>query len=127
PYNGAAPLRKLTHLLNQHILIPPDLASPTQANHQLTLQRADRRSHANAADIATFLAPSNPNWHRPSLLTLLNQHLALATREAQDRITKNYSDDVAAFDAIFSQAMTMADGLSNGIIKQFPARLAAVR
>ena len=53
---------------------------------------------------------------------MLNEHLALTTREAVDRLQKNYSDDVSNFDSIFNQAMMMADTLSSGIVKQFPNR-----
>jgi hypothetical protein len=55
---------------------------------------------------------------------MLNQHLALTTREAVDRLKQNWTDDVAAFDAIFSQAMMMADALTDGITKQFPTKVA---
>ena len=53
---------------------------------------------------------------------MLNQHLSLTTREAVDRLQKNYSDDVTNFDSIYSQSMMMADTLTNGIVKQFPGK-----
>jgi hypothetical protein len=53
---------------------------------------------------------------------MLNQHLALAMQEAVDRLQKKWNEDVSNFYAIFSQAMMMADALSAGIVKQFPAR-----
>jgi len=120
PYYGAAAGNKLAGLLRQHILIAVDLVAAAKANDQAKQKDADARWHANAADIATFLSGANPNWPRQAVLDMLNQHLALTTREAVDRLQKNYTDDVTNFDAIFNQAMMMADTLSNGVIKQFP-------
>ena len=83
---------------------------------------ADDRWHKNAADISGFLSKANPNWPKATLVDMLNRHLALTTREAVDRLTKNWDDDVPNFDNVFSQAMMMADALSDGIVKQFPAK-----
>ena len=54
---------------------------------------------------------------------MVNEHLALTTQEATARLQQRWDDDIAAFDKIFSQAMMMADALSNGIAKQFPGKL----
>jgi hypothetical protein len=120
PYYGAAAGAKLTDLLKQHILIAVDLVTAAKAGDTAKQNDADARWHQNAADLATFLSGANPNWPRQAVLDMLNQHLALTTREAVDRLQKNYSDDIPNFDAIFNQAMMMADTLSSGIIKQFP-------
>lgn len=122
PYYGAAAGQKLTDLLKQHILIAVDLVSAAKAGDQAKQNDADRRWHDNAADLATFLSGANPNWPRQAVLDMLNQHLALTTREAVDRLQKNYSDDIPNYDAIFNQAMMMADTLSSGIVKQFPGQ-----
>ena len=122
PYYGATAGQKLTDLLKQHILIAVDLVTAAKANDQTKFNDADQRWHANAADIATFLSGANPNWSRQAVLDMLNQHLSLTTKEAVDRLQKNYSDDISNFDSIFNQAMMMADTLSSGIIKQFPGQ-----
>ena len=123
PYYGAAAGQKLTDLLKQHILIAVDLVNAAKAGDQAKQNDADQRWHANAADLATFLSGANPNnWPRQAVLDMLNQHLSLTTREAVDRLQKNYSDDVTNFDAIYNQSMMMADTLTSGIVKQFPAK-----
>lgn len=122
PFYGAAAGAKLTDLLKQHILIAVDLVSAAKAGNAAKQADADKRWHQNAADIATFLSGANPNWPRQTLLDMLNRHLALTTQEAVNRLQKKWNDDVSNFDAIFSQSMTMADALSAGIIKQFPAK-----
>src|SRR5205807_8244102 len=75
PYYGAAAGQKLTDLLKQHILIAVDLVTAAKAGDQAKQNDADRRWHANAADIATFLSGANPNWSRQAVLDMLNQHL----------------------------------------------------
>lgn len=122
PYYGAAAGAKLTDLLKQHILIAVDLVSAAKAGNAAKQADADKRWHQNAADIATFLSGANPNWRRQTLLNMLNRHLALTTQEAVNRLQQKWNDDVSNFDAIFSQSMMMADALSAGIIKQFPAK-----
>jgi hypothetical protein len=122
-YYGNAAGAKLTDLLKQHILIAVDLVSAAKAGDAAKQADADRRWHENAAEIATFLSGANPNWPRQTLLDMLNQHLALTTQEAVARLQQKWSDDTAAFDRIFSQAMEMADALTNGIAKQFPTKV----
>jgi hypothetical protein len=122
PYYGSDAGAKLTGLLKDHINIAVDLVGAAKAGDNAKKTDADRRWHANAADIATFLSGANPNWSRDALLSMLNEHLALTTEEATARLQKRWSDDVMTFDKIYDQAMHMADALSNGIIKQYPAK-----
>lgn len=126
-YYGAAAGTKLTDLLKQHILIAVDLVTAAKAGDAAKQADADKRWKDNAADIATFLSGANPNWPKQALLDMLNQHLTLTTQEAVARLQKNWTADVAAFDSIFSQAMSMADALTDGIAKQFPAKVASAR
>jgi hypothetical protein len=121
-YYGADAGNKLTSLLKDHITIAVDLVAAAKAGDKAKQDDADRRWHANAADIATFLSGANPNWPRQTLLDMLNQHLALTTNEAVARLQKNWNNEIAAFDQIFPQALMMADALSDGIVKQFPNR-----
>lgn len=122
PYYGAAAGTQLTNLLKQHIQIAVDLVAAAKAGDQAKVADADKRWHANADDLATFLSGANPNWPKATVLTMLNQHLALTTQEATARIQSRWADDAAAFDNIFTQILGMADALSDGIVKQFPNR-----
>jgi hypothetical protein len=118
PYYGSDTGRKLTDLLKQHITIAVDLVTAAKANDTAKLGEADKRWHANAVDIATFLSGANPNWPKQTLVDMLNEHLALTKQEAVARLQGKWDEDVAAFDKIYAQAMMMADALSEGIIKQ---------
>ena len=122
PYYGAAAGSQLANLLRQHILIAADLVTAAKAGDQAKVADADRRWHANADDIATFLSGANPNWPKATVLGMLNQHLALTTQEATNQLQGRWPESAANFDSIFTQILGMADALSDGIVKQFPNR-----
>jgi hypothetical protein len=122
PYYGASAGDRLSSLLQDHIRIAVDLVAAAKANDAAKKTDADKRWHANAAEIATFLAGANPNWPRQTLLDMLNEHLSLTTQEVLARLESRWTDDVAMFDRIHEQALMMADALIAGIVKQFPAR-----
>ena len=122
-YYGSAAGAKLTDLLKQHINIAVDLVTAAKAGDNAKVSDADRRWHDNARDIAAFLAGANPNWSRDALVNMLNEHLSLTTEEALARIQKRWTDDTVAFDRILTQALMMADALTDGIVKQFPSKV----
>ena len=123
PFYGDAAGAKLTDLLKQHISIAGELVAAAKAGDQARQTDADKRWHDNAAEIATFLSGANPNWTKDALLSMLNNHLALTTQEAVNRLTSKWAEDQASFDRIYTQAMEMADALSGGIAKQFPDKV----
>jgi hypothetical protein len=120
PYYGQAAGNALTDLLKQHILIAVDLIAAAKAGQQEKFQEHDQRWTQNALDIAAFLAGANPNWPAKDVADLLNLHLTLTKNEAVARLTGKWEEDIAAFDDIFTEIMTVSDTLSEGIIKQFP-------
>lgn len=122
PFYGAAAGARLTELLKEHITIAGELVTAAKAGNAAAQADADRRWHANAGDIATFLSEANPHWPRATLVSMLNSHLALTTQAAVARLQRDWNGDVAAFDRIFAQAMEMADALTDGIRAQFPGR-----
>jgi hypothetical protein len=54
--------------------------------------------------------------------SMLHEHLRLTTNEVVARLKQNWAADVRAYDRIHQQALHMANMLSGGIVKQFPAR-----
>lgn len=122
PFYGSMAGIKLTDLLKSHISIAVDLVAAAKAGDNAKVADADKRWHENAAQIATFLSNANPNWSKEMLLTMLNEHLTLTTQEATARIQKRWTDDQATFDKILTQALSMADTLTDGLARQFPLR-----
>jgi hypothetical protein len=88
-------------------------------------QKADEKWQQNGVEIADFLSKANPNWPRATLVDMMKTHLATTTDEVAARLTKNWDADVRAFDAVYEHILHMSDALSDGIVKQFPARFAS--
>lgn len=120
PFYGAAAGKSLTDLLKQHIMIAVDLVGAAKSGDQTKFKAADEKWSKNAGEIATFLSGANPNWPKAAVTDLLNLHLSLTKKEAVARLTQKWDEDVAAFDDILTEIMTMADALADGVIKQFP-------
>ncbi|HSW75584.1 MAG TPA: hypothetical protein VLG50_00925 [Candidatus Saccharimonadales bacterium] len=119
-YYGKAAGDKLTALLKDHILISADVVAAAKANDKEKLKEADARWHENADEIATFLSSANPNWPLKDMQKMMYDHLKLTTDEAMARLKKDWTLDIKTFEKVFDEIMMMADGLTNGIVKQFP-------
>ncbi len=126
PFYGEVAAARLTDLLKQHILIAVDLLTAAKAGDDAEFQRQDQRWSQNAEEIATFLSGANPNWPKNDVVDLLSVHLKLTKGEAVARMTGKWDDDVAAFDDIFTEILTVADTLVDGIVKQFPDRFVTI-
>jgi hypothetical protein len=122
PYYGKAAADKLTALLKEHILIAVDIIKFAKAGNKTSQQEADAKWHRNGEAIADFLSGANPKWPRATLVSMMNMHLSTTTEEVVARLSKNWDGDVRAFDTVYNHILTMADALSDGIIKQFPAK-----
>jgi hypothetical protein len=123
PFYGETAGQELTRLLREHILIAAELIAAARAGDETAVAEAQSRWTANADEIAAFLAAANPrSWEFDEMKAMLHEHLRLTTNEALARLQGDWAADVAAYDQIHLQALGMADMLSNGIVKQFPAR-----
>jgi hypothetical protein len=123
PFYGAAAGTQLTALLREHILIAADLIAVAKKGDDAGVAAQQTRWSANADQIATLLNKANPrSWKLGAMKAMLQQHLRLTTNEVVARLERNWAADVRAYDRIHLQALHMADMLSSGIVKQFPAR-----
>ena len=124
-FYGAAAGQQLTTLLKQHISIAVDLIKAAKAGDKAGQQAADDKWQKNAIDIADFLAKANPNWPKATLVEMMKKHLSTTTDEVVARLTKNWDNDVTAFDAVYDHILHMSDALAEGIVKQFPEKFTA--
>lgn len=121
-YYGKAAGDQLTALLKQHIAIAVDLIKAAKAGDKRAQKQADDKWQQNATDIATFLSKANPNWPKDALVAMMKTHLLTTTNEVVARLTKDWSGDVKAYDAVYAHILMMADTLTDGIVKQFPEK-----
>ncbi len=123
PFYGNAAGNQLTALLRQHILIAADLIAAARKGDQEVVGSEQARWTANADQIATLLSKANPRyWKLGAMKAMMHDHLRLTTNEVLARLQQDWAADVRAYDRIHLQILHMADMLSDGLVKQFPAR-----
>src|SRR5215471_309827 len=122
PIYGDEAGKKLSGLLRDHILIAADIVKAAKANNTAAVEAGEKKWHANADDIATFLAGANPHWGRAALGEMLSKHLEFTTTEVVSRLKKDWSADIKAYDQGHDHMLMFADMLSDGVIKQFPKK-----
>jgi hypothetical protein len=123
PYYGRAAGDQLTALLEEHIVGAVALMTAAKAGDDALIKQRTDEWYVNGNEIADFLHEANPrNWSQKAMRKMMKGHLDQTLSEAVNRLTGKYADDVRDYDEIHEHILMMADGLSKGIIKQFPKR-----
>jgi hypothetical protein len=125
PFYGEAAGDQVTALLRDHILTAAQLIAAAKAGDAAAVQAASAAWYANAHDIALALHGLNPDrWALAALDAMMKDHLDLTLEEAVARLQGRHADDIAAYDKVHAEILSMADMLSDGIVAQFPNRFA---
>lgn len=123
PYFGDDAGTKLTALLKDHIVIAAQLVDAAKAKDDAKVDETKQKWAANADQIAEFLASADPqDWPVDTVKSMMHEHLTLTTDEAVSQLGGNFPQSVADYDRIETQALMMADTLSNGILHKFPGK-----
>jgi len=122
PFYGEVGGKELTRLLKEHITTAADLLKAAKTGDNSAFDAANKKWSANADEISGFLSKANPNWKLNDMKKMMHDHLTLTTDEAVARLKKDYAADVKAYDKVHDEILMMADGLTDGIIKQFPGK-----
>ncbi|MGQ0570445.1 MAG: glycosyltransferase [Armatimonadota bacterium] len=123
PFYGNAAGDKLTALLRTHILTAADLLAAAKGGDTAKMGDASKRWYANADEIAAFLSGANPKrWALAEMKAMMRRHLDLTLEEASARLKGDWAADIAAYNKVHDQILRMADMLSQGMIRQFPAK-----
>jgi hypothetical protein len=122
PIYGDEAGKKLSALLRDHILIAAEVVKAAKVGNNDEVQKANKKWEANADDIAAFLSSANPNWPKQDLTNMLYKHLALTTGEVVSRLHKDWPADIDYYDKGHAHMLIFADTLTDGIVKQFPAK-----
>lgn len=121
PLYGNKNANEFIYLIREHLLIAVRLVKAAKAGNSREAAQAEREWYKNADDIAAFLNSINPNIAEAEMRNMLYQHLALTKSEALARLSGNFARDIAIYDKIQRQALTMSDAITTGIVKQFPS------
>jgi hypothetical protein len=123
PFYGRSAGNQLTALLRDHITIAVKLLQAAKAGNSTAFEQARTAWYANANQIADFLAAANPRfWSQKVLRAAMKTHLDQTLSEAAHELHGQYAASVADYDEIHHHILAMADLLSSGLIKAFPAR-----
>ena len=123
PYYGKAAGNQLTKLLKEHILGAVDVLVAAKSGDQNKLAQAEAAWFVNGRQIADFLHAANPRFlSRAAARSMMKVHLRQVIAQAVDELQGNYAASARAFGPYIRHILDMADMISSGIIKQFPAR-----
>lgn len=123
PYYGAAAGNKLTKLLKAHINGAVALLVAAKSGDPAELAHAKTEWYANGNQIADFLHTANPhNWSKSAMRSMMKTHLDQVFQQAGDELGGHYAASARDYGPYIDHILDMADGLSAGIIKQFPQR-----
>lgn len=123
PFYGVDAAEEFGDLMKTHLTTAAELVQAAKDGDTVKATDAEKRWYANADDLAMFLSKANKKWWpKKAVQDMLYEHLKMTKEEAVARITKDYPADSMAYDKIEKQAIMMADALSDGLIKQFPAK-----
>jgi hypothetical protein len=117
---------KLTALLKDHILIAASIVGAAKAGDNAKVTSENNRWRQNATDIAKFLHGANPKeWPEATLQTALFAHLQQTLDEATHQLKGDYAASLKDYDKAMDHMLMVADILSGGITKQFPAKFSS--
>lgn len=124
PFYGAAAGDELARLLKEHILVAAAVVTAARSGDAAALAKAQEQWNANGVALADFLGKANPAWRGPEVAAMLKMHLQFLTRQVVARLSKNWQEDVRAYDEGDAHMRMFADRLAAGIVAQFPERFA---
>jgi len=123
PYYGAKGGAELTKLLKEHINDAVAVLAAAKAGDNAAIAKAKSAFYANGNEVGAFLHSANPkNWSLKAMQTMMRVHLNQVIGLAVDQLTGRYGAATKLYDVYIGHILDMADMLSEGILKQFPAR-----
>jgi hypothetical protein len=121
PFYGEEAGLKLADLLKEHINKVGNIIELIQEDKDLEATIAIQMLRVNGNEIATFLSAANPDqWPLETLQTMLTEHIDFTLNEVRAEIAEDTAGSIVAYDQIHDSTLSMADFISQGIIKQFP-------
>lgn len=123
PFYGQAAGDKLATLLTEHIELAVPVLKAAKANDKASLDTSLANWYKNASEIAGFLSAANPkNWPPSATESALKMHITHTTEYAVNILKGEYASSISGFEGALNHMLLLADILSEGIAKQFPAR-----
>lgn len=121
-YYSAEISKIIADLLTEHLQIGAALITALRDKDMQKAEALKRQWYHNADRMAEAFATINPYYDHNEMKKMLYSHLDLTTQEVAARLAGNYPADIAAFNKVEQEAMSMADYFTSGIMRQFPQK-----
>ena len=123
PFYGRKAGNRLTTLLKRHIKAAVALLQAAKSGDSASVARAKAAFYRNGNRVAHFLHAANPrHWGLRAMKKMMRVHLDQVVELAVDQLQGRYGAAVRLYDRYIHHILDMADMLSTGIMRQFPAR-----
>jgi hypothetical protein len=123
PYYGAKAGNELTALLKGHINAAVALLEAAKSGDASAIAKAKAAFYANGNRVARFLHAANPHhWSLGAMKTMMRIHLDQVVALAVDQLEGHYTTAISLYNVYIGHLLDMADMLSSGIMRQFPAQ-----
>lgn len=119
-YYGNNGANTIKNLLTEHLVIGNDLIVALKNKNEKLAQELNTKWYKNADDMTEAFSSINPYYPKEEIRQMLYEHLKLTTDEVSNRLKKDYSADIKAFDMVQKEILQMSNFFVDGIVKQFP-------
>lgn len=123
PYYGREAGERLTALLKEHIAGAVELLEAAKAGDDNAFATAKDAWYRNGRQVARFLSSANSRFLPFARADrLMKGHLDDTLDEAAHQLGGDFEASVRDYDHIHRHILRMSDAISDGMIRQFPAR-----
>ncbi len=121
-FYGADAGKRMLELLAGHWGAVKAMTDAEKAGDTSASAKAMQDATANANDIAKFLSGANPNLPEDAVRGLMMTHVGHHSAQIGEIMKGDSKAETTTWTAMQSHMNTLADALSDGIAKQFPAK-----
>jgi hypothetical protein len=114
--------KRMLELLAAHWGAVKAMTDAEKAGDSAANAKAVQDATANANDIAKFLSGANPNLPEDAVRGLMMTHVGHHSAQIGDIMKGDSNAEATIWAAMQAHMNTLADALSDGIAKQFPAK-----
>lgn len=99
-YYGNDIANTIQKLLTEHLVIGGDLIVALKNGNQKLAGELNTKWYKNADDMAEAFSSINPFYPKEEIRNMLYEHLRLTTNEVSNRLKRDYTADIKAYDMV---------------------------